>query len=151
MWSTAAGPSGCSAGASVDAQLLRLCVGLTCIMGPGVASVDLSLMRASTRASIPKSSVVSSSLSSSLSSTRSWSLRRAVFYAFESLCFLYCHAYWGNPNFHGTLEPMPLVRPRCSSFPNAFVRMSSSRLCEQTSWEACLSAFSSTWGTVRMS
>ena len=145
MWSTTAGPLGCSGGASVDAQLLRLCVGLTCTMGPGMASVDLSLMRASTRASIPNSSAVSSSLSSS----RSWALMRAAFYALESLCFLYCHAYWGNPNFHGTLEPMPLVHPWCSSFPNTFVRMSSSCLCEQTSWEACLSAFSLTWGTVR--
>jgi hypothetical protein len=47
------------------------------------------------------------------------------------------------------LKPMPLVRPRCSSLPKAFVRLSSSRFCEQTSSEACLSAVSSTCGTVR--
>lgn len=147
MWSTAAGAVGCSSATSVDAQLLRLCVGLTSTLGAAAGSP--SLRRASTRASTRANFSLNSSASSTLSSSRSCSLRRASFCAFESLCFLYCHANWGNPNFHGTLEPMPLVRPRCSSVPKAFVRMSSSRLCEQTSWEDCLSAVSSICGTVR--
>src|SRR6266542_3493426 len=40
----------------------------------------------------------------------------------------------GTPFFHGTLEPMPRVRPGCSLFPRAFVTMSCSLSGTKDPW-----------------
>src|SRR5512138_2174043 len=40
------------------------------------------------------------------------------FCALLEVCFLCCHAYSRNPTFQGVVDPMPLVRPRCSLVPN---------------------------------